>query len=157
MPFNAFKILPACKAICLILLISVSTIQSKDDDNKKELKEQRKTARLPPCAACNAFVKSFEAGMKRTSRGKLEGGDTAWEEKNQVFGLIKCMNQVIQYFIYFILIIYSYYSISALKNRCATKIITCLLCISFVHTPLLHIKKPLPWHINKIYSIVTSA
>ena len=23
--------------------------------------------------------------MRRTARGKLEGGDTAWEEKNQVF------------------------------------------------------------------------
>ena len=86
MPLNAFKMLPACKAICLIFLVSVSTVQSKDDD--KIIKEQRKSAKLPPCAACNAFVKSFEAGMKRTSRGKLEGGDTAWEEKNQVFGIM---------------------------------------------------------------------
>ena len=86
MPSKAFKMLTACKTICLIFLISASTVQSKEDDNKKEIKEQRKSAKLPPCAACNALVKSFEAGMKRTSRGKLEGGDTAWEEKNQVIG-----------------------------------------------------------------------
>ena len=80
---------PLCKAICLIFLISATLVHSKDDDSKKELKEQRKTTKLPPCAACNALVKSFEAGMKRTSRGKLEGGDTAWEEKNQVRHIIQ--------------------------------------------------------------------
>ena len=29
------------------------------------------------------LVKSFESGLERTSRGKFEGGDAAWEEKNQ--------------------------------------------------------------------------
>ena len=33
--------------------------------------------------ACSVLVKSFEKGLERTSRGKFEGGDTAWEEKNQ--------------------------------------------------------------------------
>ena len=37
---------------------------------------------LPPCGACTNLVTSFEAGMERTKRGKLEGGDAAWEEKS---------------------------------------------------------------------------
>ena len=76
--------LPFCKTICLILLISGALAKSKEDEAKKEIKEAKKSAKLPPCAACNALVSSFQAGMKRTARGKLGGGDTAWEEKNQV-------------------------------------------------------------------------
>jgi len=38
---------------------------------------------LPPCSACKLLVSSFERGIERTSRGKFEGGDAAWEEKNQ--------------------------------------------------------------------------
>lgn len=34
------------------------------------------------CDACNLVVKSFEKGLEKTSRGKYEGGDTSWEEKN---------------------------------------------------------------------------
>ena len=37
---------------------------------------------LPPCGACTNLVTSFEAGVERTKRGKLEGGDAAWEEKS---------------------------------------------------------------------------
>ena len=77
--------LPFCKTICILLLISGSLAKSKEDEAKREIKEAKKTAKLPPCAACNALVSSFQAGMKRTSRGKLGGGDTAWEEKNQVY------------------------------------------------------------------------
>ena len=76
------------RKISLIFLISALIVSSKDvkkDEISKEQKESRTTAKLPPCAACNALTKSFEAGMQRTSRGKLGGGDTAWEEKNQVF------------------------------------------------------------------------
>ena len=71
----------------LIVLISAIIVSCKDvntDEVSKEVKDARKNAKLPPCGACSALVKSFEAGMQRTSRGKLEGGDTAWEEKNQV-------------------------------------------------------------------------
>ena len=75
---------PTCKVLCLVLLISASIVTSKEDVSKKEKQEERKNAKLPPCAACNSLVKSFQAGMRRTARGKLEGGDTAWEEKNQV-------------------------------------------------------------------------
>jgi len=46
-------------------------------------KDKKKNAKLPPCGACTNLVSSFEKGMERTSRGKFEGGDTAWEEKSQ--------------------------------------------------------------------------
>eukprot|EP00095_Tigriopus_kingsejongensis_P000763 maker-scaffold67_size430214-snap-gene-0.10 protein:Tk00763 transcript:maker-scaffold67_size430214-snap-gene-0.10-mRNA-1 annotation:"cysteine-rich with egf-like domain protein 2" len=49
-------------------------------------KEQRASTKLPPCAACQALVTSFELGMERTLRGRFDGGDVAWEEKNQVGG-----------------------------------------------------------------------
>ena len=76
--------IPTCKVLCLVLLISATIVQGKENVKDKEKKEERKNAKLPPCAACNSLVKSFQAGMKRTARGKLEGGDTAWEEKTQV-------------------------------------------------------------------------
>uniref|UniRef100_A0A336MEW2 CSON000537 protein n=1 Tax=Culicoides sonorensis TaxID=179676 RepID=A0A336MEW2_CULSO len=47
-------------------------------ENKKE---RLKAEKLPPCKACSTLVKSFELGMERTSRGKYEGGDTAYEEE----------------------------------------------------------------------------
>lgn len=34
------------------------------------------------CESCKMLVKSFNAGMLRTIRGKHEGGDTRWEEEN---------------------------------------------------------------------------
>lgn len=42
---------------------------------------EKRDAALPPCGACTNLVASFEAGLTRTARGKLDGGDTAWEEK----------------------------------------------------------------------------
>lgn len=33
------------------------------------------------CQACKIFVESFKKGLERTSRGKYEGGDAAWEEE----------------------------------------------------------------------------
>ena len=50
---------------------------------EKQKKEQRVQTKLPPCSACSTLVSSFEKGVERTSRGKFEGGDAAWEEKNQ--------------------------------------------------------------------------
>lgn len=34
------------------------------------------------CEACRLVVDSFERGLEETSRGKHEGGDTSWEERN---------------------------------------------------------------------------
>ena len=50
---------------------------------EKQKKEERTLAKLPPCSACKVLVSSFDKGVERTSRGKFEGGDAAWEEKNQ--------------------------------------------------------------------------
>lgn len=33
------------------------------------------------CAACKLFIESFKKGLERTTRGKYEGGDAAWEEE----------------------------------------------------------------------------
>ena len=49
---------------------------------------------LPPCGACTNLVTSFEAGVERTKRGKLEGGDAAWEEKSgQKYATSEVTNQ----------------------------------------------------------------
>jgi len=74
--------------LCVFLAIQCLEAAKPDSTaaKDKEKTEQRKSAKLPPCAACSALVTSFEAGIKRTSRGKLEGGDTSWEEKNQAGG-----------------------------------------------------------------------
>ena len=73
----------------IVLLVSlniVSVVRSEEDPVVKSKKNERMSTRLPPCAACTALVTSFEAGMAVTARGKLGGGDTAWEEKNQGSG-----------------------------------------------------------------------
>ncbi|XP_047543547.1 cysteine-rich with EGF-like domain protein 2 isoform X1 [Vanessa atalanta] len=33
------------------------------------------------CQSCRLFIDSFKNGLERTSRGKYEGGDAAWEEE----------------------------------------------------------------------------
>lgn len=40
------------------------------------------TGGVDSCEACRLVVESFEKGLEETSRGKHEGGDTSWEEKN---------------------------------------------------------------------------
>lgn len=62
----------------LLLLIESSIGLEKG----KESKEAKTSARLPACGSCTNLVNSFEAGMERTKKGKLDGGDTAWEEKS---------------------------------------------------------------------------
>jgi len=69
-----------------ILSISVAAVFFTIEANAKiedEKSKEKSMAKLPPCSACSVLVKSFEKGLERTSRGKFEGGDTAWEEKNQ--------------------------------------------------------------------------
>ncbi|XP_045526831.1 cysteine-rich with EGF-like domain protein 2 isoform X1 [Pieris brassicae] len=36
---------------------------------------------LGECQSCKLFIESFKAGLDRTTRGKYEGGDAAWEEE----------------------------------------------------------------------------
>ena len=65
------------KTTSIIISVFLSSVQCLDPPNEKE------TAKLPPCGACTNLVTSFEAGLERTKRGKLEGGDAAWEEKSK--------------------------------------------------------------------------
>lgn len=65
------------------IIFSISKLASGSDEFAKEKKKEKALAKLPPCSACSVLVKSFEKGLDRTSRGKFEGGDAAWEEKNQ--------------------------------------------------------------------------
>lgn len=64
----------------LVLLPWLALVSSLEPG--KETKDSKTNARLPPCGACTNLVTSFEAGMERTKRGKLGGGDAAWEEKS---------------------------------------------------------------------------
>lgn len=67
-----------------MLLISVLALAAASKQATDKIKkEERNMAKLPPCSACSSLVKSFEKGLERTARGKFEGGDVAWEEKNQ--------------------------------------------------------------------------
>ena len=63
---------------------------------KDEKSKEKSIAKLPPCSACTVLVKSFEKGLERTSRFKFEGGDSAWEEKNQGKGY--STSEVVSYF-----------------------------------------------------------
>jgi len=49
-----------------------------------DLKKADTNFKFPPCQSCKLLVSSFQAGLERTSRGKLEGGDADWEEKNKL-------------------------------------------------------------------------
>lgn len=78
MKFFCFQILAAF----LLFVFNVSSAQQLPPKNLVESKKDRlKAEKLPPCKACSTLVKSFELGMEKTSRGKYEGGDTAYEEE----------------------------------------------------------------------------
>ena len=66
--------------LTITLLLSCLLLVQSLDPPKEE--GGKSAAKLPPCGACTNLVTSFEAGMERTKRGKLEGGDAAWEEKS---------------------------------------------------------------------------
>lgn len=64
---------------CVVEAVEPGSVDSNDsnnsdtDDGSKEVDQ---------CEACRLVVQSFEKGLEQTSRGKHEGGDTSWEEKN---------------------------------------------------------------------------
>ena len=89
------RILPTTSLLTCILISILLPVQSLDPPKDNESKSAAKvnccycsqlhitvTLQLPPCGACTNLVTSFEAGVERTKRGKLEGGDAAWEEKS---------------------------------------------------------------------------
>ncbi|KAK6635664.1 hypothetical protein RUM44_000918 [Polyplax serrata] len=63
-------------SIILLCFIVDSTLANADPK-----KSDGHNHKLPPCQACKNLVKSFQHGMEKTSRGKFEGGDAAWEEE----------------------------------------------------------------------------
>lgn len=66
----------------LFFVLSVTSAQQLPPKNLAESKKERlKAEKLPPCKACKTLVTSFEFFMDKTSRGKYEGGDTAYEEE----------------------------------------------------------------------------
>lgn len=67
----------------LFAIVFTAVLGDSRKEIEKQKKEERVQAKLPPCSACSTLVSSFEKGLERTSRGKFEGGDAAWEEKNQ--------------------------------------------------------------------------
>jgi len=69
---------------CVVAL--AGSDEASPETKAKEKSAKKKGVKLPPCAACAALVASFEAGIKRTARGNLAGGDTSWEERNQAKG-----------------------------------------------------------------------
>lgn len=66
----------------VFLIVTIICVNSQSSPDPK--KTDTKNFKFPPCQSCKILVKSFEAGVERTSRGKLEGGDTDWEEKNKL-------------------------------------------------------------------------
>lgn len=51
-------------------------------DNGDDNADSPHQKQLPPCQVCKVLVDSYELGMRNTARGKHEGGDTSWEERN---------------------------------------------------------------------------
>ncbi|XP_063218653.1 protein disulfide isomerase crld-1 [Bacillus rossius redtenbacheri] len=66
--------------LVLCLLLGVAFGDNSESKNTL-VKEKLKAYKFPPCRACKILATSFQKQMDRTSRGKFEGGDTAWEEE----------------------------------------------------------------------------
>ncbi|XP_072935300.1 protein disulfide isomerase Creld1-like isoform X2 [Epargyreus clarus] len=63
--------------IIVAMVSSVSTVQPSTL-NPSILTQ---SSNIGDCHACKIFIDSFNKGLERTSRGKFEGGDAAWEEE----------------------------------------------------------------------------
>ncbi|OXU28623.1 hypothetical protein TSAR_010928 [Trichomalopsis sarcophagae] len=74
------KIIHAAANAVVLLLLCFTVSTSSDKAAKKRNSEEAKNMQLPPCASCKVLVESFKKGIEKTSRGKFEGGDSAWEE-----------------------------------------------------------------------------
>nr|XP_049693880.1 cysteine-rich with EGF-like domain protein 2 [Helicoverpa armigera] len=63
----------------LMLLLFCVFISSKKL-NLRDSKYSRDSKELNECRRCKVLTDSFNTWLEKTSRGKYEGGDTAWEE-----------------------------------------------------------------------------
>ncbi|XP_043683140.1 cysteine-rich with EGF-like domain protein 2 [Vespula pensylvanica] len=68
------------KSILFVFLIVFCLCEINYVECIKSNKNGLQSEKYPPCAACKILVNSFKNGLERTSRGKFEGGDSAWEE-----------------------------------------------------------------------------
>lgn len=68
--------------LCTITCLSSQEVPSDFDSFLSPPQDETESSPLGPCEICKLVVKSFEKGIEETSRGKHEGGDTSWEEKN---------------------------------------------------------------------------
>ncbi|XP_018406744.1 PREDICTED: cysteine-rich with EGF-like domain protein 2, partial [Cyphomyrmex costatus] len=67
--------------VFLSIFVILSTCMSSIQCEKGKLdQEDLKSQKFPSCAACKLLINSFKKGFEKTSRGKFEGGDSAWEE-----------------------------------------------------------------------------
>lgn len=69
--------------LLLFHLQNLVTINADGDlDFLSNVKEKLNSDQVSKCQACRLLVDSFDQGIRNTERGKHEGGDTSWEEKN---------------------------------------------------------------------------
>ncbi|XP_033224133.1 cysteine-rich with EGF-like domain protein 2 isoform X2 [Belonocnema kinseyi] len=68
------------RTFALLSVISICQVIGSKNSKAKLNKDDLHSIQLPPCAACKVLIESFKKGMETTSRGKFEGGDSAWEE-----------------------------------------------------------------------------
>lgn len=70
-------------ATILILYTNcLKPVQSDSDLSLPNNEEDDPSKEVEKCEVCQLLVSSFEKGIDETSRGKHEGGDTSWEERN---------------------------------------------------------------------------
>ena len=77
---NLRKLLLALTSVLVLFCVVAlaGSDEASPETKAKEKSAKKKGVKLPPCAACAALVASFEAGIKRTARGNLAGGDTRY-------------------------------------------------------------------------------
>lgn len=63
------------------LAVTLSTVLGSIQPPAIHLPALNSEKSIGECQSCKIFVESFKKGLERTSRGKYEGGDAAWEEE----------------------------------------------------------------------------
>ncbi|XP_055311221.1 cysteine-rich with EGF-like domain protein 2 isoform X1 [Sitodiplosis mosellana] len=66
----------------LVVIVCTLPLLIKAQLDPLKVAQRQSSITLPPCKLCRTFVDSFQKAMEKTSRGKHESGDTAWEEQN---------------------------------------------------------------------------
>lgn len=74
----------SCTSFIFALIVATSLLAQAQDFLKPSIPNSLSNLadQVSKCDACKTLIKSFEKGIDDTSRGKHEGGDTSWEERN---------------------------------------------------------------------------